>query len=99
MKSHFRQLIKQNFLARYIFEAWCLDSQMCMPTNLMFAAFLVSQLSSLLGDAGLNIREAHVYSTSDGYSLDVFIVDGWHVQVCNITWKLLFLSKLAPYDV
>ncbi|XP_068323513.1 serine/threonine-protein kinase STY46-like [Pyrus communis] len=41
---------------------------------------LLSQLSSLLSDLGLNIREAHVFSTTDGYSLDVFVVDGWLVE-------------------
>ncbi|ONK57114.1 uncharacterized protein A4U43_C10F16760 [Asparagus officinalis] len=38
---------------------------------------LLCQLSALLSDIGLNIREAHVFSTTDGYSLDVFVVDGW----------------------
>nr|GLL39571.1 serine/threonine-protein kinase STY46-like isoform X3 [Ipomoea trifida] len=37
-------------------------------------------LSALLSDIGLNIREAHVFSTTDGYSLDVFVVDGWPVE-------------------
>ncbi|XP_023538630.1 serine/threonine-protein kinase STY8-like isoform X1 [Cucurbita pepo subsp. pepo] len=41
---------------------------------------LLSQLSALLSDIGLNIREAHVFSTSDGYSLDVFVVDGWPAE-------------------
>nr|GMC48407.1 serine/threonine-protein kinase STY46-like isoform X1 [Ipomoea batatas] len=41
---------------------------------------LLSQLSALLSDIGLNIREAHVFSTTDGYSLSVFVVDGWHVE-------------------
>ncbi|KAH7290475.1 hypothetical protein KP509_30G050000 [Ceratopteris richardii] len=41
---------------------------------------LLSQLSSLLADVGLNIREAHVFSTADGYSLDVFVVDGWPTE-------------------
>ncbi|XP_019153329.1 PREDICTED: serine/threonine-protein kinase STY46-like isoform X2 [Ipomoea nil] len=41
---------------------------------------LLSQLSALLSDIGLNIREAHVFSTNDGYSLSVFVVDGWHVE-------------------
>ncbi|XP_021844823.1 serine/threonine-protein kinase STY46 isoform X2 [Spinacia oleracea] len=41
---------------------------------------LLSQLSALLSDVGLNIREAHVFSTTDGYSLDVFVVDGWPVE-------------------
>ncbi|CAL1398115.1 unnamed protein product [Linum trigynum] len=38
---------------------------------------LLSQLTSMLADAGLNIQEAHAFSTVDGYSLDVFVVDGW----------------------
>ncbi|XP_018674129.2 serine/threonine-protein kinase STY17-like isoform X1 [Musa acuminata AAA Group] len=38
---------------------------------------LLSELSTLLSEIGLNIREAHVFSTTDGYSLDVFVVDGW----------------------
>ncbi|XP_011101450.1 serine/threonine-protein kinase STY8-like [Sesamum indicum] len=41
---------------------------------------LLSQLSALLSDIGLNIREAHVFSTTDGYSLDVFVVDGWNTE-------------------
>ncbi|XP_024393860.1 serine/threonine-protein kinase STY46 [Physcomitrium patens] len=41
---------------------------------------LLSQLSALLADVGLNIREAHVFSTTDGFSLDVFIVDGWSTR-------------------
>ncbi len=35
----------------------------------------------MLADVGLNIREAHVFSTVDGYSLDVFVVDGWPTEV------------------
>ncbi|TYG94521.1 hypothetical protein ES288_A11G194700v1 [Gossypium darwinii] len=38
---------------------------------------LLSQLTSLLAEIGLNIQEAHAFSTTDGYSLDVFVVDGW----------------------
>ncbi|XP_022775462.1 serine/threonine-protein kinase STY17-like isoform X2 [Durio zibethinus] len=38
---------------------------------------LLSQLTSLLAEIGLNIQEAHAFSTVDGYSLDVFVVDGW----------------------
>ncbi|PON40307.1 Phosphorylase kinase, gamma catalytic subunit [Trema orientale] len=38
---------------------------------------LLSQLTSLLAEMGLNIQEAHAFSTTDGYSLDVFVVDGW----------------------
>jgi hypothetical protein len=38
---------------------------------------LLSQLTALLAETGLNIQEAHAFSTVDGYSLDVFVVDGW----------------------
>ncbi|XP_078448218.1 serine/threonine-protein kinase STY46-like isoform X3 [Wolffia australiana] len=38
---------------------------------------LLNQLTSLLSELGLNIQEAHAFSTNDGYSLDVFVVDGW----------------------
>lgn len=59
-----------------------LESQMQKPIHeITFSTIdkpkLLSQLSSLLADIGLNIREAHVFNTNDGYSLDVFLVDGW----------------------
>ncbi|KAL4557498.1 hypothetical protein LXL04_035678 [Taraxacum kok-saghyz] len=38
---------------------------------------LLCKLTSLLSEIGLNIQEAHAFSTSDGYSLDVFVVYGW----------------------
>ncbi|XP_031475250.1 serine/threonine-protein kinase STY46-like [Nymphaea colorata] len=41
---------------------------------------LLSQLTSLLAEIGLNIQEAHAFSTTDGYSLDVFVVDGWEYE-------------------
>lgn len=41
---------------------------------------LLSQLTSLLAEIGLNIQEAHAFSTVDGFSLDVFVVDGWHYE-------------------
>ncbi|XP_024024562.1 serine/threonine-protein kinase STY46 isoform X1 [Morus notabilis] len=41
---------------------------------------LFSQLTSLLSEIGLNIQEAHAFSTIDGYSLDVFLVDGWTLE-------------------
>ncbi|CAI0396092.1 unnamed protein product, partial [Linum tenue] len=50
---------------------------------------LLSQLSALLSDIGLNIREAHVFSTIDGYSLDVFVVDGWPVEDTDSLTKAL----------
>ncbi|XLR44585.1 hypothetical protein S83_029245, partial [Arachis hypogaea] len=37
-------------------------------------------LSALLSNIGLNIHGAYVFSTTDDYSLDVFVVDGWLVE-------------------
>ncbi|XP_024970872.1 serine/threonine-protein kinase STY46-like isoform X3 [Cynara cardunculus var. scolymus] len=45
-------------------------------TRPAFKARLI-QLTSLLSEIGLNIQEAHAFSTTDGYSLDVFVVNGW----------------------
>ncbi|XP_010531520.2 PREDICTED: serine/threonine-protein kinase STY46-like [Tarenaya hassleriana] len=38
---------------------------------------LLCQLTALLAELRLNIQEAHAFSTTDGFSLDVFVVDGW----------------------
>jgi len=59
-------------------------------------------MSALLADVGLNIREAHVFSTSDGFSLDVFVVDGWPSEVHTNSPKhpeflCLFLSFLVNF--
>ncbi|XP_043811800.1 serine/threonine-protein kinase STY46 isoform X3 [Manihot esculenta] len=52
---------------------------LCMQIQCSLVIDLVqnSQLTSLLAEIGLNIQEAHAFSTVDGYSLDVFVVDGW----------------------
>lgn len=50
------------------------------------------QLTALLAELGLNIQEAHVFSTTDGFSLDVFVVDGWPYEVL---FPLLFRSLFA----
>ncbi|CAD6218096.1 unnamed protein product [Miscanthus lutarioriparius] len=42
---------------------------------------LLSQLTCLLAELGLDIQEAHAFSTIDDYSLDVFVVTGWHLEV------------------
>ncbi|KAH7849706.1 hypothetical protein Vadar_021854 [Vaccinium darrowii] len=43
---------------------------------------LLSQLMSLLSEIG-HIQEAHAFSTIDGYSLSVFVVDSWSSEVQN----------------
>ncbi|KAJ3678652.1 hypothetical protein LUZ60_002455 [Juncus effusus] len=45
---------------------------------------LLSKLTSLLANINLNIQEAHAFATSDGYSLDIFIVDGWPSQETDL---------------
>ncbi|XP_024526089.1 serine/threonine-protein kinase STY8 isoform X2 [Selaginella moellendorffii] len=41
---------------------------------------LLSKLSTILADVNLHVWEAHIFSTIDGYSLDVFVVYGWHTE-------------------
>ena len=41
------------------------------------------QFTSLLAEIDLNIQEAHAFSTNDGYSLDVFVVEGWLYEVVS----------------
>jgi len=41
---------------------------------------LLTELSTLLSAVGLNICEAHVFSTTDGFCLDIFVVDGWDTE-------------------
>ncbi|KAJ0700111.1 putative dual-specificity kinase TKL-Pl-4 family [Helianthus annuus] len=59
---------------------------------------LLSQLTALLAEVGLNIQEAHAFSTVDRYSLDVFVVDGWPYEETEqlrtaLEKKLLSLSQ------
>ncbi|KAG8044614.1 hypothetical protein GUJ93_ZPchr0152g29213 [Zizania palustris] len=60
------------------------DTQILLVHEIIFSSIdkpkLLSQLSSLLSEVGLNIREAHVFSTTDGFCLDVFVVDGWDTE-------------------
>lgn len=61
---------------------------------------LLSQLTSIFSEVGLNIQEAHVFSTIDGYSLDVFVVDGWANedtdQLINVLTKEI--PKIEEYS-
>ncbi|XWS42198.1 hypothetical protein CRYUN_Cryun17cG0147600 [Craigia yunnanensis] len=63
---------------------------------------LLSQLTSLLAEIGLNIQEAHAFSTGDGYSLDVFVVDGWPFEeteeLKNALEKEILKSKGQSYS-
>ncbi|KAL2457651.1 ACT-like protein tyrosine kinase family protein [Forsythia ovata] len=45
---------------------------------------LLSQLTLLLSEIGLNIEEAHAFSTTDGFSLDVFVVGGWPYEETEV---------------
>ncbi|MBA0560678.1 hypothetical protein Golob_017562, partial [Gossypium lobatum] len=63
---------------------------------------LLSQLTYLLAEIGLNIQEAHAFSTTDGYSLDVFVVDGWPSEeieeLKNALEKEILKSKEQSYS-
>eukprot|EP00210_Caulerpa_lentillifera_P001441 g1383.t1 len=55
------------------------DMELLMVKEIIVAAKdtpqLLSRVTNAMGVAGMNIREAHVFSTSDGFSFDVFVVD------------------------
>ncbi len=37
------------------------------------------------GNLNLNICEAHAFNTTDKFTLDVFVVNGWSGEVCHDT--------------
>ncbi|KAK4429446.1 Serine/threonine-protein kinase STY46 [Sesamum alatum] len=45
---------------------------------------LLSGLTLLMSEIGLNIQEAHAFCTIDGYSLDVFVVDSWEKGIDHL---------------
>ncbi|KAL6638883.1 hypothetical protein ACP70R_023519 [Stipagrostis hirtigluma subsp. patula] len=55
---------------------------------------LPPRLSSLLGDIGLHINEASIFSTVDGYSLGIFHVIGWPHEGTDGLHKVLEASIL-----
>ena len=62
---------------------------------------LLSALSTMLGELGLNINEAHVFCADDGLALDVFVVDGWHTEEADdlhdaVAAKLATLEEPTP---
>lgn len=65
--------------------------------HLIIDKWLIVQLTSLLGEIGLNIQEAHAFSTVDGFSLDVFVVDGWPYDVWSE--NLLLIAFSCMFDI
>ncbi|KAL8113421.1 hypothetical protein AgCh_020652 [Apium graveolens] len=64
------------------------------------------KLTCLLSEIGLDIKEAHVFSTTDGYSLDVFVFDGWEYEMKSWSNKHASPTELGntgdmlmPYQV
>jgi hypothetical protein len=48
----------------------------------------------LLAELGLDIQEAHAFSTIDGYSLDVFVVTGWHLGVWSSSLLHYIIARI-----
>ncbi|KAF8022645.1 hypothetical protein BT93_F0227 [Corymbia citriodora subsp. variegata] len=57
----------------------------------------LSQLTSLMSEIGLNIQEAHAFSTIDGYSLDVFAVNGWERETKEL--KEILKEKMMMIEL
>jgi UTP:GlnB (protein PII) uridylyltransferase len=55
----------------------------------------IQRLVSLQGDLGLNICEAHAFNTSDRFSLDIFVVDGWKPDGCKESLEQALSSRFA----
>lgn len=69
----------------------------CFPS--VFRLFMVHfQLTSLLSEIGLNIQETQAFSTVDGYSLDVFVVDGWALEVLIFSCHFVDYSYYSSAD-
>nr|CAB3480257.1 unnamed protein product [Digitaria exilis] len=45
---------------------------------------ILARLTALVSEVGLNVREAHVFTTVDGFLLAIFLVDGWETEVINV---------------
>ncbi|GAA0172077.1 non-receptor serine/threonine protein kinase [Lithospermum erythrorhizon] len=63
---------------------------------------LLSQLTAMLSELGLNIEEAHAFSTTDGFSLDVFVVHGWPYEETEmlkneIQNEILKMKERGPF--
>lgn len=56
----------------------------CMQTDLLITRQMSCFGAPSQGDLNLNIAEAHAFNTTDKFSLDVFVVNGWTGQV----WRL-----------
>ncbi|KAK6118843.1 hypothetical protein DH2020_047410 [Rehmannia glutinosa] len=54
---------------------------------------LLSALTCLMSEIGLNIQEAHAFCTIDGYSLDVFVVDSWEKMQSTSKQELIFPAE------
>ncbi|KAG8378000.1 hypothetical protein BUALT_Bualt08G0092600 [Buddleja alternifolia] len=50
---------------------------------------LLSLMTCLMSEIGLNIQEAHAFCTIDGYSLDVFVVDSWEKGIDHLKHTLV----------
>ncbi|XRB00067.1 protein tyrosine and serine/threonine kinase [Pycnococcus provasolii] len=62
---------------------------------------LLSRITTVMGNLGLNIREAHVFSAKDGYTLDVFVIDSWAggpPESLAETLRNLFVDELMVTD-
>lgn len=58
---------------------------------------LLSRLSEALSDLNLNIAEAHAFNTTDRFSLDVFVVNGWSLETEDLEEMLSQrLQELPP---
>ena len=63
-----------------------------MPTHTEAQGNLICEVQ---GDLGLNICEAHAFNTSDRFSLDIFVVDGWKPDGSKESLEQALSSRFA----
>ena len=49
--------------------------------DINYMLLFIVQLSEVINQVALHIREAHLFTTTDGFCLSIFHVDGWSHQV------------------
>lgn len=61
----------------------------------IYAYYEFNTVVDVQGDLGLNICEAHAFNTSDRFSLDIFVVDGWKPDGSKESLEQALSSRFA----
>eukprot|EP01025_Chloroclados_australasicus_P038950 TRINITY_DN4019_c0_g1_i1.p1 TRINITY_DN4019_c0_g1~~TRINITY_DN4019_c0_g1_i1.p1 ORF type:complete len:559 (+),score=63.44 TRINITY_DN4019_c0_g1_i1:239-1915(+) len=84
-------------------QEWLPSAQWEITVSCKDQQKLLSKITNVFWEVGLNIREAHIFNTSDSFALDAFIVDGWrgcdkHVLEETLRQKFVVLTQMFKTD-